>query len=166
MPGFAAPDRVRRSFAPLAAGAALLACPILPSFAAPSPEAAIRLSIEGVGGGTFADARLAANPGSGAEQPDPLCLTLEGGTPDDPPALLEWMRSSLSVEDDGVTSTRLPDATLTVLSDHDGMEPGVYRLSDISVRQYRLDARSGSSDPRLEAVEISCGAIESGPKSG
>jgi hypothetical protein len=161
--------RLRRRTFFVTVAAMLCAGPIPSSSAATSSPASVRFAIEGVGGGTFSGARLAPNPGSGDEQPDPLCLTLQGGSPDDPPALLEWMRSSLPLEDDGVASGRLPNATLTVLSDHDGLRRGVYRLSDVSVRQYRLDADAGNAGPagaRLEGVEISCGAVEPGPTPG
>ena len=148
-------NRVRPSTVLAAATAALCAWPILPASATPSADG-VQLIIEGVGVGTFADARLAMNPASGDEQPDPLCLTLEGASPNNSPSLVDWMRATLPEQNETGVST-LPDATLTVMSDRPGVKRGVYRLSDVSVRHIQRDGASGA---RVEAAEITCSAVD------
>lgn len=151
--------RSRRSSVVAVVAVVLCAFPALPALAASSPGE-VRFAVEGVGNGTFADARLAPNPGSSEEQPDPLCLTLEGGSPDNPAALNAWMKSSISEEAIESANSKMPDATLTVLADRDGLKKGVYRLSDVSVRHFRADEQRGSTVPRVEGVEINCGAVD------
>ena len=149
------PSRVRPSTALAAVAAALCAWPILPASAAP-PAEGVQLIIEGVGVGTFADARLAMNPASGDEQPDPLCLTLEGASPNNAPLLVDWMQATLPEQNETGVST-LPDATLTVMSDRPGVKRGVYRLSDVSVRHVRRDDTPGD---HVDAAEITCSAVD------
>jgi hypothetical protein len=150
----------RRPTVTAAMAASLWACCTLPVSAAPSPG--VRFAIDGVGSGTFADAQLAANPGGTEEQPDSLCLTLEGGSPDNPSALLEWAKSN----DAGGALASHPDATLTVLDDRGNLKKGVYRLTDITVRQFRMKADRDMSKTRLEGAEINCDSVDDAMQSG
>ena len=150
----------------VAAAVAALLCgsALLPASAASAP-ANFRFAIDGVGAGNFADAQLAKNPAAAAgneEHPDSLCLTLEGGSSDNPSTLLQWVKSN----DAGGALATHPDATLTVLSDHDGLKKGVYRLTDITVRQFRLKADRDMSDTRLEGAEINCDSVDDAMQSG
>lgn len=153
----------RPSFAVAALTTALCMGPLLPASASPSADG-VQLIVEGVGVGTFADARLATNPSSGDEQPDPLCLRLEGASPENPRALVDWMRSTIPEQnEDGVSA--LPDATLTVMSDRPGVKRGVYRLRDVSVRHVRFDTAASASGGRLEGAEITCSAVDATARS-
>ena len=148
-------NRFRRSGVVASLAAALCAGALFPASAAPS-AANVRFAVDGVGGGTFTEARLAANPGAPEETPAPLCLTLAGGSPDNPEGLIEWMKST----DAGGALASRQDATLTVRDDQKGLKKGVYRLSDVSVRQFRLQANRDMTKPRLEGVEINCDGVE------
>lgn len=154
-------NRVRRLTAVATVAAALCALPVGPAIAAPTADG-VQLNIEGVGVGTFAEARLAMNPASGDEQPDPLCLTLEGASPTNAPMLVDWMRATLPEQNETGIPT-LPDATLTVMSDRPGVKRGVYRLSDVSVRHVQRDEASGG---RVDRAEITCSAVDPASRAG
>ena len=139
----------------VAAVTALCSCALIPALAASAPGN-VKFAIEGVGGGTFAEAQLTPNPGVPEETPEPLCLTLAGGSPDNPKVLLQWMESN----DAGAALAERPDATLTVMRDQDGLKKGVYRLSDITIRQVRLASDRNLGNPRLEGAEVNCDGVE------
>lgn len=138
-----------------AAATALCAGAVLPVSAAPAPGN-VEFAVEGIGVGHFADARLAANPGASDEVPAPLCLMLQGPSPDNQVALREWFRE---IKSDDASSSR-PDAILTVPNDRDGLRKGVYRLTDVTIRHVELDAERESPAARLQAAEIACASVE------
>jgi hypothetical protein len=130
---------------------------LIPALAASAPGN-VRFAIEGVGGGSFAEARLAPNPGAPEETPEPLCLTLAGGAPGNSQALVQWMESNEA----GRPLAERPDATLTVMRDQDGLKKGVYHLSDITIRQVRLAPDRNVGSTRIEGVEVNCDGVEDG----
>jgi len=141
---------------------AVVAAALAATAAATPGAGAVTFKIKGVGMGVFANATIASKPGKGNGTDSGLCVTLEGGSRDNSPALISWLNSNSA----GAALASKPDASLTVPTSQNGLRKGVYHLSHITVDDYTKKADQDMSHPRLEAVKVKCETLEDPLSSG